>query len=283
MSVNQSHESRKYSENHNYIPSMEFSAFFDLTTNNLGDRIIYLKYFLFIKYKIKNEKYIYIDVKNVGSITMSFEEFLKNKLLKMYYELSLLLVKDKNRFVEKLCDEGCFWDEEITGLYKNPRNCYIDCAYILNNVVKTDKQYSYYEIDPYLLIDSNYMWLDDNTGDRKWVHTAQEIEQFNYNFKKRFGYEYISFERQSIKYTNLAIEYNATLMEKELDELSAVEDDKINIIKLITFNDKKDMNSDIFQVIYNNLVSQNNTKKFAPYLANLDNDKDVAIAQIISY
>jgi hypothetical protein len=276
MSVNQ------YSESHQYISNMEFSAFFDLTTNNLGDRVIYLKYFLFIKYEIKNEKYIYIDVKNVGGITMPFEELLKNKLLRMYYELSLLLVKDKNRFVEKLCDEGCYWDDEITGIYKKPRNCYIDCAYILNNVVKMDKQYCYYEINPYILIDSNYLWLDDTTGDRMWVHTAQEIEQFNYNFKRRIGYELISFERHMIKYTNLLVGYNATMMEKELDELSAVEDDKINIIKLIAFNDKKDMNSDIFQVIYNNIVSQNNTKRFAPYLANLDNDKDVTIAQIIS-
>jgi hypothetical protein len=265
-------------EYHNYIPDMDFSAFFDLTTNNLGDRVIYLKYFLFIKYKNN----IYIDVKNVGSIVMPFEELMKNELLKMYYELSLLLVIDKNRFVEKLCDDGRFCDDEITGLYKGQRNCFIDCAYILNNVVKTDKHYCYYEIDPYLLIDPNYLWLDDITGDRKWVHTASEIKQFNYNFKNRLGYELINFERHITKYTNLVVEYNATLMEKELDEISAAEDDKINLIKLIAFNDKKDMNCDIFQVIYSNLICSKVSKIYVKYLENLDNNKKATIALVAS-
>ena len=87
--------SNKYRECINYTPNMEFSAFFDLATNNLGDRVIYLKYFLFIKYEIKYQKYIYIDVKNVGSIVMPYEELMKNKLLKMYYELYLLFVRKK--------------------------------------------------------------------------------------------------------------------------------------------------------------------------------------------
>ena len=90
------------------------------------------------------------------------------------------------------------------------------------------------------------------------------------------------FEKRLINYTNLAIAYNATFMENELDELSAIEDDKLTIIKLIAFNDKKNMNSDIFQVIYNNLVSAKRTNIYAPYLANLSNNKNRTITQIIS-
>jgi lysyl-tRNA synthetase class I len=71
-------------------------------------------------------------------------------------------------------------------------------------------------------------------------------------------------------------------MEKELDELSSIEDDKINSIKLIAFNDKKDMNCDIFKIIYNHLINQKNSKRFASYLENIDNDNTIAIAQIIS-
>jgi lysyl-tRNA synthetase class I len=71
-------------------------------------------------------------------------------------------------------------------------------------------------------------------------------------------------------------------MEKELDELSAIEDNKINIIKLIAFNDKKDMNSDIFQVIYSNLICSNEAKRFTSYLANLENNKEATIALIAS-
>ena len=264
----------------NYIPDMEFSGFFDLTTNNLGDRVIYLKYFLFIKFNNN----IYIDVKSVGYIIMPFEELMKNKLLKMYYELSLLLVKDKNMLVEKISDDGnCIWDDEITHIYKGQRNCFIDCAYILNNVVKTDKQYCYYDCNPFEFKDPNSLWIDLYTGEGKVVNTSSEIESFKYNLRARFGYEeVINFDKRVINYTNLAISYNATLMEKELDELSAIENDKLTIIKLIAFNDKKNMNSDIFQIIYNNLVSAKRTNIYAPYLANLSNNINHTITQIIS-
>ena len=267
MSVNEYHQYNQH------IPDMEFSAFFDLTTNNLGDRIIYLKYFLFIKYDNK----IYIEVKSVGYIIMPFEELMKNKILKMYYELSLLLVKDKNMFVENISfsDNGNrIWNDEITNIYKGQRSCYVDCAYILNNVVKTDKQYCYYYINPFELVDPYY-------GERMVVNTFSQIASFNYNFKVRLGYEVSGFEKRVIKYTNLAIDYNATLMEKELDELSAIQDDKENIIKLIALNDKKDMNSDIFQVIYNNLVSSEGINIYAQHLANLGNNKKDTIRKIV--
>jgi len=251
---------------------MEFSGFFDLTTNNIGDQIIYFKYFLFIKYNNN----IYIEVKSVGYIIMPFEELMKNKLLKMYYELSLLLVNYKNMFIEKIDHDGNrIWDDEITRLYKDQRNCFIDCAYILNNVVKTDKQYCYYNINIFELIDLYY-------GEQMVVNTSSEIESFNYNFKARFGYQISGFEKRLFDYTILIVEYNSILMEKEIDEISATEDDKINLIKLIAFNDKKDMNSDIFQVICNNLVSAKRINIYASHLANLSNDNNYTIAQIIS-
>jgi hypothetical protein len=72
-------------------------------------------------------------------------------------------------------------------------------------------------------------------------------------------------------------------MEIELDKISAIQEDKINIIKLITFNEKKGMNIDILFIIYNHLISENESKKYAPYLANLDNNNnDAIIAQILS-
>jgi hypothetical protein len=179
-------------------------------------------------------------------------------------------------FVEKISNDGRFWDDEITRLYKGRRNCFIDCAYILNGIVKTDKQYCYYNINPFEFIDSYYSVRRFN------VDSSSNIALFNFDFKDRFRYELIRFEKRLIDYTNLVVEYNATLIEKEIDELSAVEEDKINLIKLIALNDKKDMNSDIFQVIYNNLISDKGTNIFIPYLANLDNDKNFTIAQIIS-
>jgi hypothetical protein len=258
---------RKGNGYHHHLPDMEFSAFFEKTTNLRGDVLLYLKYFLFIKYK----ENIYIEIKNVGYILMPFQEMLKNKLLNMYYDLSLLLVKDKNRFVENVSDEGNrIWDAEITDIYKGRRNCFVDTAYILNGEVKTDKQYCYYDINAYELIDMK-------------VDTASEIEFFNYNFKVRIGYEISNFEKRRNNYMNIVVGYVSTLMEKELDEISAIEEDKRNLIKLVKFYDsKKYMNCDLFEVIYNNLISTPDT--FAPYLANLEanlEDSESSIRNVI--
>ena len=266
---------------------MEISAFFDKTTNVQGDRVIYLKYLLFLKYK----ENIYVEVKNIGYIIMPFEELAKNKLLKMYYDLSLLLVKDKNRFIEGRDDEGrddegssdegssdegrLSWDAEITDIYSGKRNYFIDCAYILNDEVKTNKKYCYYEINPFELICMNRMLT--------FVNNASEIEFFNYTFNVRIGYEMLSLDKRRINYTNLVIGYVATLMEKELDEISAIEEDKGNLIKLVAFYEsKKNMNCDLFGVIYNNLIRANNTNVFAPYLANLEDTENTVRTLILA-
>ena len=259
---------RKGNGYHHHLPDMEFSAFFEKTTNLRGDVLLSLKYFLFIKYK----ENIYVEVKNVGCVLMPFEELLKNKLLKMYYDLSLMLVKDKNQFVEKVSDEGNrIWDAEITDIYKGRRNCFVDTAYILNGEVKTDKKYCYYDINPYELFGMK-------------VDTASGIEFYNYAFKARLGYEISSFEKKQNNYMNIVIGDVSTLMEKELDEISAIEEDKQNLIKLVKFYDsKKYMNCDLFEVIYNNLIRASDA--FAPYLANMDlanrDDVDKAIRAVV--
>jgi len=125
------------------------------------------------------------------------------------------------------------------------------------------------------------LWNDPYTDKRKVFNTSSEIE-FNYILMRRLGHEVVSFEKRVINYTNLIVDYNATLMENELDELSALQDDKINLIKLIALNDKKDMNCDIFQVIYSNLICSKVSKIFVKYLENLDNNKKATIALVAS-
>ena len=113
------------------------------------------------------------------------------------------------------------------------------------------------------------------------ISTKLHIDRFRKTF---LGYEHIYyFQKNVINYTKLAIDYNADLIEKELDKISALQDDKINIMKLIAFNEKEGMNIDILFVIYNHLINENESKRYAPYLANLDNNNKVAvIAQILS-
>ena len=83
---------------------MEFSGVFDGGFNHKNKRnsIVYNKYFLFIKYG----DLIYIEIKNVGDIIMPFEELMKNKFLKIYYELSILLIENKHKIIEKSGYDG---------------------------------------------------------------------------------------------------------------------------------------------------------------------------------
>jgi hypothetical protein len=60
-------------------------------------------------------------------------------------------------------------------------------------------------------------------------------------------------------------------MEKELDEIMAIEEDKRNLCNLLAFYEKKDMSSDIFKIIYDNLIRTPDT--FAPYIANLEDSE----------
>jgi hypothetical protein len=71
-------------------------------------------------------------------------------------------------------------------------------------------------------------------------------------------------------------------MEKELDDITVIEDDKRKIINLFAFYEKKDMNSDLFQIICDNLIRT--PKTFAPYLANLEanlEDSEKSIRDVV--
>jgi hypothetical protein len=67
----------------------------------------------------------------------------------------------------------------------------------------------------------------------------------------RFG----QFEKNSVIRNELVIGYIISLMEKELDELSVIFEDKKNVINLIPLYDKKELNYDMIMIIYNNIVS----------------------------
>jgi hypothetical protein len=73
-------------------------------------------------------------------------------------------------------------------------------------------------------------------------------------------------------------------MEKELEELSAIFEDKKNVINLATLNDKDGMNNDLLMIIYYNLISQEGNKKYAPYMSKSEtcNNRLELLAQILS-
>jgi hypothetical protein len=72
-----------------------------------------------------------------------------------------------------------------------------------------------------------------------------------YRTDVRKGY----FLSRSVIYKNIAIDYQVSKMEKELNELSTYFEDKKDVVDLVaTLNDKYYMNDDILSIIINNLL-----------------------------
>ena len=224
--------------------------------NDLGDlthRIgIMGDYHLFAKHGDK----IYMEVKNVGDIVMSFAELQKNRYWKYYYDLSLMLAIDKeikneafNNFYDKAYEYDKFDDEYE---YSTNRVWSLDTAYIDLDIDQNCK-------DTYKIIPSgNVCYYRINPADLEKLEcaTPQEIDIYERAYmcrnEIRFGY----FRNRNGIYKNLAIEYQVSKMEKELGELSTFFDDKKHILlNLAILNDKEGMNDNILTIIYNKLTN----------------------------
>jgi hypothetical protein len=101
--------------------------------------------------------------------------------------------------------------------------------------------------------------------------TAQELNIFNRIYMTRAEFKNKVFDKVSDVYNELVIEYQAGIIEKELNELSAIFEDKKHIINLAAIYDKQGMNSDILAIIYNNLVSANAHQKYKDIISELGN------------
>ena len=177
---------------------------------------------------------------------MPFEELMKNKYLKIYYELSILLIENKHKIIEKSGYDGGY----NNSIYKEDRHWFIDGAYFVEDFttkckrVTTSKYYYYYNINPNDLRNMN-------------VSDATDIAKFFEVLNIRYAYEQgRGFNNLVISYTNLMIDYNISLVENSIEEIIANKEDNKNIINLLEFNNKKGMNADIFRILYNNIISR---------------------------
>lgn len=243
---------------YHYIKDMEFSGVFDASFNykKNGNNIIYLKYFLFIKYG----DLIYIDIKNVGSIIIPFNELMKHKYLKMYYELSIMLIDNKHQIIEKVSNDYHYKGQYKKKIYNEERYWFIYSAYFIEDFstkikkVETGKYYHFYDINPHDLRNMD-------------VSNSKDIKTFYNVLYIRYGYEHgIIFKDLIEQYINLLLEYNIKLIEGKVEELSASQEDNKNIINLIELNNKKGMNIDIFCLLYNTVISEKGKMKYANFM-----------------
>jgi len=237
---------------YHYIKDMEFSGVFDAGFNpkRSGDNIIYLKYFLFIKFN----DLVYIDIKGLGAIIIPFEELMIHKYLKMYYELSLLLTENKHKIIEKRSGD---YNKTI---YKEERDWFIDCAYFVEDFstkikkIDSGKYYCFYAINP-------------NDLRNMKVSYATEIDMFYKTLYIRYGYEQGRIYKGLIEdYTNLLLEYNIKLIGEEVEEISDSQEDDKNMNNLVALNKKDGMNPDIFRILYNGIISTKGQNKFEKYV-----------------
>ena len=226
-------------------------------------------YHLFIKYGDK----VYMDVKGIGDIVITFAELQKNRYWKHYYDLSLMLTNDKHFVVQDLEYNSDYSDPHI---YEGKRYWSCNTAYIegeieYNTKKIIDNEYNCYNrINPYDFEKMNYS-------------SPRDLFIFKKMYLGRYEVRAKLFKKKSVYYSNLVIDYCASLMEQELDELSVIFEDKKNLVNLATFNDKKGMNEDILMIIYNNLINTDENKKYEHIMTELGTRNSLeSIARIMA-
>ena len=210
-------------------------------------------YHLFAKHRDK----IYMEVKNVGEIVMTFAELQKNKFLKYYYDLSLLLAINKeikneafNNFYDEAYDDEDNDEEAYEYTGNRDRVWSLDTAYIDLDIDQNSNKESY-KIIP----SGNVCYYKINPFDVEKMEYAspQEIDIFERTYicrnEIRFGY----FRNRNGIYMNIAIEYQVSKMEKELEELSPFFENMKKVVDHVALiNDKYGLNDDILTIIINN-------------------------------
>jgi len=223
-------------------------------------------YHLFIKFGDK----VYMDVKGVGEIVMSFADLQQNKYWKYYYDLSLLLTADKNLAIQSLhrrytswhIDTGNFLDELI---YDQERFWSIDSSYIeyeVNTSAKkirnNDQGICFYNINPYDLV---------NMG----CSSQEDLNTFRNIYMARAEITGMTFENKKMIYSEIDIDLTIAYIDEELNKLREFFEDKKNLVNLVAFNNKKEIDGDLLMVIYNNIVSSQGKNKYCKYIEDFCN------------
>jgi hypothetical protein len=106
-------------------------------------------YHFFIKYEDK----VYMEVKGIGEIVITFAELQKNKYWKQYYDLSLLLTNNKHSLAEDTVYSSK--NTNYSNAYKEARFWSIHTAFMENETI-SEGYVCYYKINPYDLVGMKY-------------------------------------------------------------------------------------------------------------------------------
>ena len=215
----------------------ELTGFMDIHKVNGINHI--LDYHLFIRCGDK----VYMEVKGVGDVVISFDELQKNKFWKYYYDVSLMLTNDKHSVVDAKNTNIQYPEQRFWAI----NTAYIEGCYTLKtkkvrNGSNSDGYTCYYKINP-------------NDVENMEYTLPQDLDAYTRAYMARFEVRSGMFEKRSVYYYTFILDYCVRSMENELNELSAFVEDKKNLLKLIALNEIKGINCDVIMMIYDSLVS----------------------------
>jgi len=265
--MNSSITTDDYFSRHTFT-NVEFTGVFERIRVRSVNNEAFYNIHSFIKYGDK----VYMENYTNGHIVISFAELQKNKYWKHYYDLSLILTNNKHLVIEDIKYNSNFSYGPFKGFpiyFQETRLWWIDTAildcsiedYTDHEVIRNIENYGhlcYYKINPYDIENMEYT-------------SPEYLNIFMHDYMTRRGETlYNMFEKNSVIHNELAVAYNLTWMEKEVEELFVIFEDKKNVINLVTFTNKKNINKyingDVLMMIYNNLVSEEGNKKYAKHI-----------------
>jgi hypothetical protein len=171
--------------------NVEFTAVVDIMK--------YHEYHLFIKYGDK----VYMDVRGVGEVVISFDELQKNeqwKELKHYYDLSLLLTSDKHLVAQELRYNSEYSDYS---LYDDVRHWYIDTTFIVSDMLgDTGRKVLVKHGDRLFHEKVAYYKINPNDLEKMEYTSQEELEVFRVNYMSSIV-DVVDFEAKSVAYDNL--------------------------------------------------------------------------------
>lgn len=269
--------------------NVEFSGVYDRMVhdfhNNHGDNRIGSigSYHLFIRYGDK----IYMEIKGVGEIVISFAELQKNKYLSYYYNLSLRLTRDKNRVYQHIrygCDYHIRYLPNDEWVYPDEERFWGISPVFLETCMTTkgakivdNEVICYYKINPYDL--------------ENWdCSSPEDMEAFLSVYMERAEIQNNTFDSACVIYNRVVGAYQEKWMtdelnkiEKEGKELEAFFEDKKNMIALSMLSDSNAIeNGDVLAIIYNIIVSPSGHHKYMGIVSELEKCGHLeSVAQIL--
>ena len=96
--------------------------------------------------------------------------------------------------------------------------------------------------------------------------SQEDLNTFRNIYMARAEITDMTFEKKKMIYSEIEIDLTIAYIDDELNKLREFFEDKKNLINLVAFKEKKEIDGDLLMVIYNNIVSSKGKNKYSKYI-----------------